>query len=238
MADRDAGFRVTGSSGDTYEVAGEAVSVGYGRAWLHACRDQAGRERLYRAFTLPLTDPEEHDRVGKVVATGRGIVLGAEARGDAAAVTISWPIDAVWADGALAGVVLPAVPGEFLRPDRGPRTLDQLYGTGQPFDAEYRVAVVIRFCELFEALERNDLVHGDIAPHNLLWSGSSAYLLGGEGLRSAHARPVAHPVADGWRDPRVLFDGIPGHDGYSDRFGVAVLVYRSLLLDPELPAIR
>ncbi|MFE3188756.1 hypothetical protein ACFXHA_07075 [Nocardia sp. NPDC059240] len=235
MEDR---FRVTGSSGDVYDVAGAAVSVGYGRAWLHECRDQGGRERLYRAYTLPLTDPDEQDRVGKVAATGRGIVLGAEARSDSSAVTISWPIDAVWRDGALAGVILPAVPGEYLRPDRVPRTLDQLYGPEQPFGAEYRVAAAIQFCELFEALERNDLVHGDIAPHNLLWSGSSAYLLGGEGLRSAHALPVPQPIAEGWRDPRVLFDGIPGHDRYSDRFDVALLVYRCLLLDTELPAIR
>ncbi|GAB2562123.1 hypothetical protein [Nocardia heshunensis] len=235
MEDR---FRVSGSSGDVYDVAGAAVSVGYGRAWLHECRDQGGRERLYRAYTLPLTDPEEHDRVAKVAATGRGIVLGAEARADGSPVTISWPIDAVWQDGALAGVILPAVPGEFLRSDRTPTTLDQLYASDQPIDAEYRVAVAIRFCELFEALERNDLVHGDIAPHNLLWSGSGAYLLGGEGLRSAHALPVPQPIAEGWRDPRVLFDGIPGHDRCSDRFGVALLVYRGLLLDPELPAIR
>ncbi|MVU78992.1 hypothetical protein GPX89_17280 [Nocardia sp. ET3-3] len=230
-------FRITGASGDVYSIDGATVSGAYGSSWLHECRDQAGRARLFREFGTPLTDPGDLDRVGKVTATGRGIVLGAEQAAVPVPVPISWPIDQVWRDGALAGVILPAVSDEFARADGIPQTLDQLIAADSAVETETRVAVAIRFCELFEMLERNELVHGDIAPHNLLWSRSGVYLRGGDGLRSAQADPVRQRIADGWGDPRVHFGAIAGHDRYSDRLGVALLVYRTLLLEANLPAL-
>ncbi|WP_051177958.1 hypothetical protein [Nocardia concava] len=229
-------FRIIGSSGDTYDIAGATVGDAHGHSWLHECRDQAGRGRLFREYAVPLTDPEDLDRIGKVTATGRAIVLAAEQQAGAP-VPISWPIDQVWRDGALAGVILPAVPAEFLDPDGRPRTLDRLYGPEGPVEPESRVAVAIRFCELFEMLERNELVHGDIAPANLLWSRTGVYLRDGDGLRSAQAVPVQRRSADGWGDPRVRFGMVTGPDRYSDRLGVALLVYRTLLLEANLPAL-
>ncbi|AYF77045.1 hypothetical protein D7D52_28185 [Nocardia yunnanensis] len=63
------------------------------------------------------------------------------------------------------------------------------------------------------------------------------YLRGGDGLRSAQAAPVQQPIADEWRDPRVRFGAVAGPDRYSDRLGVALLVYRSLLREANLPAL-
>lgn len=230
-------FSVTGASGDVYDVAGDAVSAAYGRSWLHSCRDRHGRERLYRQYTLPLTDAEELEWVGKAAEAGRAIVLAAEQSPNPVTVPISWPIDRVWQPDGLAGVVLPVIPPEFLGPDGTPLTLDQLYSAEPPIGPEYRVAVAIRLCELFEALGQRELVHGDIAPQNLLWSRSGVYLLGGDGLRSARAVPVRRPIADAWRDPRVHFGLVPGHDAFSDRLGVAMLVYRTLFRDGSAPAL-
>lgn len=235
-------FSVTGTSGDVYFVAGEPYGTAGGRSRLFRCRDRHGRERVYKLYGTAVTDAHAIGWAARAAHFGREIVLPAERRGGVAATpesSIGWPLDLVRRDGDLLGAILPLTPGEFLEPDGSPLTLHRLCLAGQqPPDAYYRVAVAIRICEIATALEERDLVHGALFPRNLLWSRFQphVYLLECDGLRYGRVAAPEGILLEKWCDPRLLTGAIPGPDRFSDRFGVAALLYRCLFLATEAPA--
>ncbi len=235
-------FSVTGTSGDVYFVAGDPYGTAGGRSRLFRCRDRHGRERVYKLYGTAVTDAHAIGWAARAAHFGREIVLPAERRGGVAATpesSIGWPLDLVRRDGDLLGAILPLTPGEFLEPDGSPLTLHRLCLAGQqPPDAYYRVAVAIRICEIATALEERDLVHGALFPRNLLWSRFQphVYLLECDGLRYGRVSAPEGILLEKWCDPRLLTGTIAGPDRFSDRFGVAALLYRCLFLATDAPA--
>ncbi|WP_039819134.1 hypothetical protein [Nocardia otitidiscaviarum] len=233
---------MTGTSGDVYFVAGNPYGTAGGRSRLFRCRDRHGRERVYKLYGTAVTDAHAIGWAARAAHFGREIVLPAERRGGVAATpesSIGWPLDLVRRDGDLLGAILPLTPGEFLEPDGSPLTLHRLCLAGQqPPDAYYRVAVAIRICEIATALEERDLVHGALFPRNLLWSRFQphVYLLECDGLRYGRVAAPEGILLEKWCDPRLLTGAVPGPDRFSDRFGVAALLYRCLFLATEAPA--
>ncbi|MEV6773635.1 hypothetical protein AB0N05_33880 [Nocardia sp. NPDC051030] len=281
-------FRVTGDSGDTYVVAGEPIGGDQRSRWFR-CHDQHGRERVFKQYRGPVTDPEAIGWAAQTVQFGRGIVLAAEQQPNApraAANSINWPIDAIRGDRTLAGVILPPIPAEFLQPDGSPLTLDHLYSQHPP-EAYYRVRVLIRVCEILATLDEWAVVHGDISPRTLIWQRTHphAYLLECDGIRPAHASAAQESGPGGVQpgqgtasrdsgtqesdtvrisqgtttrgpgtggdvtggrdavrgegyDPRWSTGRITAPDRYSDRFGLAALLYRGLLLNDDVPTLE
>ncbi|MCP9624401.1 hypothetical protein FOH10_18345 [Nocardia otitidiscaviarum] len=233
---------MTGTSGDVYFVAGDPYGTAGGRSRLFRCRDRHGRERVYKLYGTAVTDAHAIGWAARAAHFGREIVLPAERRGGVAATpesSIGWPLDLVRRDEDLLGAILPLTPGEFLEPDGSPLTLHRLCLAGQqPPDAYYRVAVAIRICEIATALEERDLVHGALFPRNLLWSRFQphVYLLECDGLRYGRVAAPEGILLEKWCDPRLLTGAVPGPDRFSDRFGVAALLYRCLFLATEVPA--
>ncbi|WP_067542528.1 hypothetical protein [Nocardia crassostreae] len=133
------------------------------------------------------------------------------------------------------------IPQEFLNYDGTPLTFDHLCSfAANPPDAQFRVAVLIRSCEIVASFEERHLVHGDIAPQHLLWRRSrpDAYLVPSEALLSgAQTLAPRAPGGGEWCDPRWLAGQINAPDRYSDRFALAVLLYRGLFLDLGAPSI-
>ncbi|WP_306363574.1 hypothetical protein [Nocardia sp. CC227C] len=233
---------MTGTSGDVYFVAGDPYGTAGGRSRLFRCRDRHGRERVYKLYGAAVTDAHAIGWAARAAHFGREIVLPAERHGGVGAApenSIAWPIDLVRRDDELLGAILPLTPGEFLEPDGSPLTLHRLcLAARQPPDAYYRVAVAIRICEIATALEERDLVHGALFARNLLWSRFQphVYLLECDGLRYGRVAAPAGIRLEKWCDPRLLSGEIPGPDRFSDRFGVAALLYRCLFLATDTPA--
>lgn len=125
-------YSVTGESGEVYEIALGAIGADGG---LRRCRDRGGRERIYKEYDTPVQDPDAIGCAEQALLLGREIVLAAEAdpgSGEWAAASINWPIDLVMRDRALAGVILPPIPEEFLDADGQARTLGELVGRTPP----------------------------------------------------------------------------------------------------------
>lgn len=179
-------YSVTGESGEKYEIALGAIGID---GELFRCRDQQGRDRIYRKYAEPITDPDSIGFAEQALLLGREIVLAAEdepGSRDWAATSINWPIDLIMRDHALAGVIRPLIPDEFLREDGTPRTLDQLVGE-HPAAAYFRVGVLIRVCDIFLVLEERYLALPGIAEPQLAWSRTEprAQLIDCDGLRPA-----------------------------------------------------
>jgi hypothetical protein len=209
-------FSMTGESGVVYHVEDAPFSPPGGPARLHRCRDHNGRELVAKMYVAVITDP-------RITGTIRA---AARQRADDA---IGFPLD-VLADGpSVIGVVLPLIPQPFLQEDGRPRTFDSLCSAAaNPPDAGFRVATLLRVCEMLAVLESAGVFHGDISQRNLLWRADrpDAHLPDCDGV------PSDGPAgAHGYADPRGI-----GPDAYSDRFGLAVLMYRGLLLNPDAPA--
>ncbi|GAB4587132.1 hypothetical protein [Nocardia sp. IFM 10818] len=133
------------------------------------------------------------------------------------------------------------LPQEFLNYDGAPLTFDHLCSmSASPPEAAFRVAVLIRLCEIVASFEECSLVHGDIAPKNVLWSRiqPDAYIVPSTALLHP-AETIAPRAPDGaeWCDPRRLTGQVNAPDRYSDRFALAVLLYRGLFLDFGAPSI-
>ncbi|WP_067563307.1 hypothetical protein [Nocardia acidivorans] len=206
-------YSVTGESGEVYQIALGAIGSGGGP---RRCRDGSGRERIYREYRQPVTDPDAIGFAEQALLLGREIVLAAESEpgsGEWAAASINWPIDLVMRDRALAGVILPLIPAEFLDADGRPRTLDELVGE-HPAEAYFRVGVLIRVCDIFLVLEERYLALPGITEQNLAWS---------------RTQPRAHLIdCDGLR-PAL------GPDQYSGRLALANLIRCGLFLAPGIP---
>lgn len=231
-------FSLTGESGVAYQVDDAPFNVPDGRARLHQCRDGAGRERVIKLYPAPITDPQAAARIRTAAERSAVVVAEAEAAGtvgETPETTINLPID-VLADGpGVIGVVLPAIPRAFLYDGR-PRTFDELSpASARPPDAAFRVGLMIRVGEIFAVLEETGPVHGDVSPQNVLWRPDQpdAYLINWNGLRPAG--PGGDAGSQDYADPRLIAQQIPAPDAYSDRYGLAVLMYHCLLLNPDAP---
>lgn len=231
---------ITGRSGSRYLVSADELNRG-GRAVLYRCAEISGTAtRVYKSFKKPLADPEAIRQLTRVYRRGRPAVLRAEAAGGVARTpldSINWPVDLVGVTGSdqVAGVVLPLIPDQFLLPGGKPRTLDFLtLPRAAPPEARVRVGVLIRICEIFGYLESVELLHGDFSAKNLVWCPDPphAYLIDCDGLHSWDPPPTGGVATDQWTDPRFATGRIMGQDQYSDRFALALALYRGLFLNP------
>lgn len=228
-------FSLTGESGVVYQVDEPAFNAPDGRARLHSCRDTNGRERIIKLYPAPLTDEQAAGSLRAAVAHAAPVVAEAEAAGTAGTTpetSINLPIDVLTDHQGVTGVVLPEIPREFLYDGR-PRTFDEIADSASPPDAAFRVGLLIRVSEIFAALEGMGLVHGDVSQQNLLWRADQpdAYLINWNGMPGA----AGDAASQGYLDPRLAAQQVPAPDGASDRFGLAVAMYRCLLLNPDAP---
>jgi hypothetical protein len=236
-------FTVIGVSGDSYTVADQPFNVTGGQSDLFACFDIHQRQRVYKRYRTPLADADAIATLDRITRTGREVVAAAE-RSDVLAGTarssLNWPIDIIRDPMAVLGVVLPFIPAPFLRPDGQARTFDYLcVAAAAPPDTAFRVGVLIRVCDIFTLLEHDGLTHGDVSARNLVWRRDRphAYLIDCDGMRPSSSPAGSGVGTEGWKDPRWVDGRIPAHDRYSDRFAIAVLIYRGLLLNPGAPSL-
>lgn len=235
--------QVTGRGGARYRVEDHPLNDRGGQGVLHVCHDAAGRTRVYKRYRAPVTDPAEIRRVTDLAGIGADVVRRAEAAGGRGELAISaessvnWPVDVVpGPGGSLAGTVLPLIPDSFMRAARGgrePRTLDFMLARVQDAPpAAVRVGVLIRMCDIFDHLDSRRLVHGDVSWKNVVWrrTDTHAYLIDCDGLRPRAPLPASAPHTPQWSDPRLGLGAVTAHDHYSDRYALALAVYRVLLM--------
>ncbi len=234
---------VVGEYGSSYDVEDTLLNSG-GQSVLFRCRDTQGHERVYKRYNTPLTEPDAITWVSDLVKRGREVVLAAESGAglaENAISSINWPIDLVKpSDHIVGGVVLPLMPDRFLRDGGRPRTLDFLClasAIPPPPDSKTRLGVLIRLCDIFVAVDEAALIHGDVSAKNVVWSPDKphAYLIDCDGIRPVGSTVPRGVGTVGWKDPRWTAQKIPGHDNYSDRFALAVALYRGLFLNPGAP---
>ncbi|WNI16102.1 hypothetical protein [Actinacidiphila sp. ITFR-21] len=243
---------VNGRTGVRYRVDDAPLDETGGQSVLYLCDDPAGRRRVYKRYKLPLADRAEVAQLGRLATTGREVVRRAEGpdgKGELARTpesSVNWPIDLVdGPGGTLAGVVLPLIPDSFMRDDRKgsrrPRTLDfHKAWVADPPTARTRVGVLVRVCDVFDYLDQQQLVHGDVSWKNIVWRGDDphAYLIDCDGLRPRSPLPASAPSTPEWRDPRLVVRTVPSHDHFSDRYALALVLYRVLFLNPGGPRWR
>ncbi|MFE2924206.1 hypothetical protein [Streptomyces goshikiensis] len=231
---------LSGSSGRRYAVDDAELNSG-GQARLYRCRDDKGVVRVYKEYRTPLADPADIAQLTRIQQVGQAVVARAEAAGsfaETADSSVNWPIDIVRSGRQVSGVVVPLIPGDFMRDGKSPRTLDFLsLARANPPRAAVRVGVLIRVCDIFAFLESAQLLHGDVSAKNLVWrpSPSHAYLIDSDGIRSFSPAPAHGVCTPGWEDPRLQDQKIPAHDCYSDRYALALALYKGLFLNPGGP---
>ena len=219
---------------DTYTADAEPFASG-GHAHLHQLR---GRKLVYKRYKQPVTGQRQVRHLEQLHDTGRRVlVTDATPHGRQPVSSINWPVDLISGHGGgIVGVVLPAIPSAyFLAPGR-PRTLDfLLLARANPPKAIVRVPVLLRLAEILRRLDDDQLVHGDLSAKNIVWCAKpepGAYLIDCDGLHR-HGTASPHPVAtSGWLDPRLADGHIQEHDHLSDRYALALAMYRGLLLNP------
>ncbi|MFI5712640.1 hypothetical protein [Kribbella sp. NPDC051620] len=184
-----------------------------------------------KAPSLARLDPLT--RVGREVLVTRG-----KRPGDTPESSVNWPVDYVLdRSGAVKAVVLPAIPAELFDADLGTvRTLDFLImSRARPPLARERVALLLRMAEILAFVDAQQLVHGDLNVKNLAWTLTPEpimYLIDCDGMVPRDPPPQVGVAAAGWTDPRVVTRAIKAHDHYSDRYCLALAMYRGLLLTP------
>ncbi|WP_406302375.1 hypothetical protein OHA61_07650 [Streptomyces sp. NBC_00885] len=231
---------VMGGSGRQYAVEDTELNSG-GQAKLYRCRDDKGLVRVYKEYLKPLHDSADIAQLSRLQRMGHDIVARAEAQrslAGTASSSVNWPIDLVRSGHDVKGVVLPLIPDEFMRDGKSPRTLDFLsLARANPPEASVRVGVLIRVCDIFAYLESEQLVHGDVSAKNVVWrpSPSHAYLIDSDGMRSFSPAPTNGVCTPGWEDPRLQAGKIKAHDRYSDRYALALAMYKGLFLNPGAP---
>ncbi|MGW4232454.1 hypothetical protein ACWEF9_24740 [Streptomyces sp. NPDC004980] len=237
--------QVTGTTGTSYTVSDDLLGSG-GQAKLYRCTDARGTERVYKNYDHP-AGKDTAARLGGLQRIGRDIVRSAERSrtfADSPSSSVNWPIDLVRDPrGRVSGVILPLIPAQFMQPSRPARTLDFLTlarSLPPPPDAEVRVGVLIRLCNILRYLETQRLVHGDVSAKNIVWHADppQVYLIDCDGLHPFHPAPTKGVVTNGWEDPRAVRKEIPAHDLYSDRYALALALYRGLFLNPGGPKYK
>ncbi|BEK97366.1 hypothetical protein [Nocardia seriolae] len=241
--DRSSDETIRGASNRNYRVESATLNDLGGQSLLYRCHQPDGRVRVYKKYNTPVTDKADIAALRDIVKRGKRIQAAAEHNGTvatAAESSVNWPIDIVYEGKAVVGVVLPMIPPEFIGEHGKPLSLDFLYvPEAGPPETKDRIGVLIRACEIMILLESEGLVHGDISMRNIVWNRSSphAYLIDCDGIRPA-AGVFSHGVGTpGWLDPRWVDQCIAAHDRYSDRFGIAVMIYRGLLLNRGAPGL-
>ncbi|GHJ47579.1 hypothetical protein Cs7R123_49210 [Catellatospora sp. TT07R-123] len=228
-------FTVAGRHGSYTVQAAEFASGG--AASLHAT---SVPHLVYKRYRAP-------DKAPRLATLNRLVAFGREAAATwtparpptAVPAMINWPVDvAVGSGGVITGVVLPRIPAVFQLPSGKPRSLDHLFLVRtDPPPATTRVGVLFRLAEVLALLDANALVHGDISSKNLVWAHPDGgqpviYLIDCDGLADRHPPPTSGYFTPGWIDPRLSDRMIKAHDHYSDRYALALAVYRALLLVP------
>lgn len=218
----------------TYRVSDEVLNQG-GVGSIHRTDNPSF---VYKHYFDPDKAPRR-DHLKRLLAVGRDVLLSQKQQpGDTPESSVNWPIDVVPAVGeGVQGVVLPIIPEAFFNRDFGNvRTLDFLVmARAKPPQAKGRVAVLIRMAEILAFIDAQRLVHGDVNGKNLAWAISpkpTMYLIDCDGMLPQSPRPQSGVQALGWTDPRVLDQCIPTHDHLSDRYALALAMYRGLLLTP------
>lgn len=206
---------------------------------------KGGCGRLYRTEDPGLVYKEyvradkapDVTQIEHLVDIGRRVLITqGQAIGKFKESSINWPVDVVRTRaGTAAGVVLPAIPPACLA-DGDVRGLEaMILARARPPKAQVRVALLLRMAEILAFLDQEALVHGDISGKNLAWSPSPEpmmYLIDCDGLMPQRPAPVVGVCTPGWTDPRVVEKRAPAHDHYSDRYALALAMYRGLLLTP------
>ena len=219
---------------DTYRVSSDVLSKG-GVGSIHLTDDPG---LVYKEYFDPAKAPHRAD-LDRLVAVGRDVLLTQGKKpGDTPESSVNWPVDVV-ADpaGGVRGVVLPIIPATLRDTDKDTvRTLDFLVmARAHPPAATARVALLIRMAELLDFVQSRGLVHGDINGKNLAWTVDPQlvmYLIDCDGMVPQTPAPQVGVQALGWADPRVLDRAVPAHDHLSDRYALALAMYRGLLLTP------
>ena len=195
-------------------------------------------ELVYKHYFEPQKAPRQ-DHLERLIAVGRDVLVSQGKKpGDTPESSVNWPIDVIPAvGGGVQGVVLPIIPGELFNADLGNvRTLEFLVmKRARPPQATGRLALLLRMAEILAFVDARGLVHGDVNGKNLAWAISPKpvmYLIDCDGMVPQSPRPTSGVQALGWADPRVLDRVIPAHDHLSDRYALALAMYRGLLLTP------
>ncbi|MFJ4467880.1 hypothetical protein ACIP2X_10450 [Streptomyces sp. NPDC089424] len=245
---------VTSRLGRKYHVEPSPFNVDGGQGLLYHCVDVDRVDRVYKEYKTPVSASSEVDRLHRLAQSGWDAVRRAEngsgrtVRGGLATTaesSINWPIDVIHGRrGGVAGVVLPLIPQSFMLTQPNgrttARTLDFLYlarAEPPPPMACVRLGVLLRVCDIFMELEDRRLTHGDLSAKNLVWRerDTHAYLIDCDGLTSWNDQPTHGVATQEWTDPRRVAGVIPAHDRFSDRFALALVLYRCLFLNPGGP---
>jgi hypothetical protein len=180
-------------------------------------------------------DLERLVHIGRSVLIGQGLAPGLKPRS-----SVNWPIDLRLQEGRVIGTALPRIPAQLFN-EYGVRTLDFLIlKRSQPPPAKQRIVLLLRMAEILQYVDTLKLIHGDINVKNLAWShaglpgsdGPVMYLIDCDGMVMQSPSPVNGVSANGWRDPRLTEGRIRAHDHYSDWYGLALAIYRGLMLIP------
>src|SRR5262249_43300442 len=94
-----------------------------------------------------------------------------------------------------------------------------------------RLRIVADLAAAFFALESLDLIHGDLSENNATWRVTplpSLLLLGCDGLPYPADPPRAAATAH-WAAPRLTAQLITAHDQASDRWALALAIWRTIV---------
>jgi hypothetical protein len=229
--------RVVAGRHGTYRVDTRVLAHG-GRAVLHEVAD-GPIPLVYKLFKEPLQDSGARHRLGRLVAEGRRQFITSRNRlGCGPGSALDWPVDLVIEAERVVGVILPRVPATYQRANGSLRNMEfLLLHRGEVPTAAQRVTILIRLAELLAWLSRRRLVHGDIAPRNLIWTtqpGPEVVVLDVDGIHDDMTAASEHVATPGWTDPRVLERITGKHDIQSDWYALALFVYRGLLVTPGM----
>jgi hypothetical protein len=216
----------------SYELRGEIAKGGVGsifateRPELVIKRYRDGARAPSRAHLEPLVS------IGREVMIGQRLPIGQQPES-----SINWPLDLIPGSLGVAAVVLPNLPMALVHPQfNKPRGLEFLImKRADPPPARTRVALLLRMAEILAYLDRCGLVHGDVSGKNLVWATGQwpiMYLIDCDGMVPREPPPKAGVQTPGWADPRLVDGKIPAHDHRSDWYGLALAMYRGLLLQP------
>ena len=160
----------------------------------------------------------------------------------------AWPLARVMREDRVSGFLMREIPENFYAPDgRGKMRARELtyllykpkpaWGKIARYDdtVRMRVEIAMQFARLVRLLHARSLVVGDVSMNNLLWvpgDPASVFLIDCDTIRQLGSPPVlSRADTPDWEDP-LLPTG--GHDLYSDRYKLALLVGRVLTRSPYL----
>jgi hypothetical protein len=217
-----------------YKIADAPLNRG-GIGAIYPASD-ANASFVYKKYFVPAKAPSV-DNLRRLVDIGRDVLIGQnKTPGDTPESSVNWPIDVVLGrrDQTALGVILPAIPRPLLNEFGKPRGLEFLIlARTNPPTAKGRVVLLLRMAEIQAYVDALELVHGDINSKNLAWTlrpHPITYLIDCDGMVPQYPPPQTGVHAMGWVDPRVVEKLIPAPDHMSDRYALALAMYRGLLL--------